>query len=72
MGDWAIVIQGTGVHHNRNYPTDANRMAAGFVEALREAGHTVKSATFTSGGRDEIDGQAYIDARDEIERPREG
>lgn len=68
MGNWAIVVQGTGGHHNRNYPKDANRMAAAFVQDLKDAGHTVESATFTHGGRDYIDGKAYIETRDEIEK----
>lgn len=54
MGDWAIVIRGLGIHHNKNRPDDANRMAAAFVEDLKEAGHTVKSATFTSGAETDL------------------
>jgi len=54
MGSWNITIQGVGVHHNHATSTDANRMAQDFVCKLREAGHTVESATFTSGGRDDL------------------
>ena len=51
MGNWNINIQGIGCHHNENLPEDAQRMAAAFVEQLKKAGHTVESATFTSGGK---------------------
>lgn len=50
MGNWAIIIQGTGQHHN-DQDNDADRIAAQFTDALVKAGHNVESATFTSGGR---------------------
>lgn len=52
MGDWNITIRGTGAHHNKNHPKDANKMARAFVEQLKEAGHYVKSASFTHGGEE--------------------
>lgn len=52
MGNWTITIQGTGAHHNKDYPGDANKMAQKFVEELKVAGQTVESATFTHGGRE--------------------
>lgn len=54
MGDWHIAIEGNGPHHNKEYDKDANKMAAEFVKALRAAGHSVESATFTHGGRDDL------------------
>ena len=54
MGQWVIEIHGTGSHHNRDYPQDANRMAAGFVEQLGLAGHTVTRATITYGGEEDV------------------
>ena len=55
MGNWNINIQGVGPHHNPNeYPQDANRMAAAFVKALKEAGHQIEKATFTHGGKEEL------------------
>lgn len=54
MGNWHISVQGIGAHHNAAYPKDANRMAARFVQELREAGHTVESATFTHGALQDI------------------
>lgn len=69
MGQWNITIQGTGAHHNKQYPADANRLAAEFVQKLRDAGHVVTHASFTSGGRDDIDaGAKYLETRDEIEK----
>lgn len=56
MGDWNITIQGTGAHHNPDNEGDADRMAKKFVQELEEAGHTIDSATFTHGGRDDLSG----------------
>ncbi len=54
MGNWNISIQGLGAHHN-GLPTDADQMAKAFVETLRQQGHhTIESATFTYGGREEL------------------
>ena len=33
-----------------DYPQDANKMAAEFVERLRAAGHAISEASFTHGG----------------------
>jgi hypothetical protein len=52
MGNWNITILGTGAHHNDYNVFDANKMADRFVQELKDAGHTVESATFTYGGRD--------------------
>lgn len=51
MGQWTIVIQGTGIHHNPD-PKDANEIAKRFVKELTDAGHQVTHAAFTSGSRD--------------------
>lgn len=55
MGDWAIVVEGTGAHHNKDFPKDADRMSQTFVDDLIRAGHTVRVATFTAGGRTVLD-----------------
>ena len=68
MGNWAINIEGVGPHHNLLNETDANRMAADFVQRLKDAGHTVRVATFHHGGADYIDsGKNYLETQDEIE-----
>lgn len=54
MGNWNINIQGVGIHHNQDQPKDANKMAKEFVRELKEAGHTVETATFTHGGKEEL------------------
>lgn len=54
MGNWNINIQGVGCHHNKDYPKDANKMAAKFVQELKAAGHTVEAAVFTHGGKTDI------------------
>lgn len=46
MGTWSIEVRGTGSHHNKGGRDDAERLAAQFVQQLRLAGHTVRSATF--------------------------
>ena len=55
MGDWAIVVHGTGAHHNQDYPNDADRLAQRFVDDLIRVGHQVHLATFTAGGRTVLD-----------------
>jgi hypothetical protein len=64
MGDWAIVIEGTGPHHNEDYASDADVMTRSFVRALQTSGHTVKRASFTHGGTElvvgvDVVGDAY-------------
>ena len=63
MGDWAIVVEGTGAHHNKDFPQDADRMTQKFVDALISAGHEVRLATFTSGGRTVLDISENYEAR---------
>jgi hypothetical protein len=53
MGDWTIVIHGTGTHHN-NKACDADQVARDMVEVLKARGHHVHGATFTHGGHDHI------------------
>lgn len=68
MGNWNITIRGVGAHHNTGYPVDANRMAAEFVQKLRDAGHTVASATITYGGEDDLSApKRYLDDRDAVD-----
>ncbi len=60
MGQWNITIRGTGSHHNRgadgkpSYPKDADRIASKVVRELREAGHTITSATITCGSEQDL------------------
>jgi hypothetical protein len=49
MSNYNINIQGIGAHHNKDNPKDADKMAAEFVEKLREAGHNVIRAEITTG-----------------------
>jgi len=73
MGNWTIVIEGHGIHHNRLESRDANRMAADFVQRLKDVGHEVHYASFTHSGIDFINhGAAYNETRDDIEKPKEG
>lgn len=68
MGNWNITIRGVGAHHNKGNADDANRMAAEFVQQLKDAGHTVTGATITHGGEDDVSGgEAYLTERDKLE-----
>lgn len=53
MGNWQILIRGSGPHHNKDNPGDADRIAAGTVAALFKAGHRVKMAVFTIRGQED-------------------
>lgn len=53
MGNYTIVIYGTGSHHN-GLPSDADKIAEKFVEELKKAGHLEVDATFTSSSRHHI------------------
>jgi hypothetical protein len=72
MGDWAIVIQGTGAHHNKEFPKDADRMSQRFVDELVEAGHEVRLATFTSGGRTVLDTVDNVASKHRVSLARQG
>lgn len=49
MGNWAIIIEGVGWHHNNGRPDDADQLARQVVQTLVEAGQTVTHAAFVSG-----------------------
>lgn len=51
MGNYCIVIEGVGQHHNGDYEKDADRLAELFVEQLRNKKHTITHASFTHGGK---------------------
>lgn len=54
MGNWTIVIHGTGPHHNQGVqPYDADKIAQSTVQTLLQGGHQVTSCSFTHGGREE-------------------
>ena len=66
MGNYAIVIMGTGCHHNADNHTDADRMAHQFVNKLVEAGHTIDGTAFqvmTEGRKPEalLEGKPIVD-----------
>lgn len=49
MGNWTIVIHGTGCHHNAKH-YDAEQLAAKFVAELKAQGHSIEGAALTFGG----------------------
>jgi hypothetical protein len=48
MGNWAIHVEGHGIHDNK-IENDADTLLADFVKKLRDAGHVVSSASFHAG-----------------------
>lgn len=54
MGQWTIVIHGTGQHHNGGDDKDANRMLKDFVTNLRNSGQMIDDARFTHSAREKI------------------
>lgn len=48
MGNWRIVIEGTGPHHGppEQHAADAEKLAARFVAQLVESGHSIAAARF--------------------------
>lgn len=46
MGNYKIIIEGVGSHHNSNDPADADVMAVDFVKALQGKGHSISKADF--------------------------
>lgn len=55
MGDWTIVIEGTGCHHNGSAAEefhDADLMTKEFIERLKGAGHQIRHASFNCGMAD--------------------
>lgn len=53
MGNWTLVIEGTGPHHNGK-PEDVERLAAGIVKVLEQKGHYIEAAHVVTGKRDDI------------------
>lgn len=54
MGEWTIVIEGRGMHHNNGYPKDSDTMLKNFIDELKTAGHVINHASFTYSGRNEF------------------
>lgn len=51
MGNWAMFVAGTGVHHNQDCPADADKQFKAFVDQLKTSGQTVEHASMTYGAR---------------------
>ena len=54
MGQYTIVIEGEGLHHNTDEPKDADRMLNKFLDDLKVAGHGIEHVSFTSISREII------------------
>jgi hypothetical protein len=50
MGNWTIVIEGTGQHHN-SHKDDADAMFEQIVAHLVKRGQTINHASITTSGR---------------------
>ncbi len=55
MGNWTIVIEGKGPHHNKDNPGDADIMLLEFIEKLQANGQHVSHASFTQSGRETLE-----------------
>lgn len=55
MGDWNILVSGTGVHHN-GIQKDADQAFKRLVQELESTGHKIRFAAFTMG----TDGTQFI------------
>jgi len=65
---WAVTISGFGPLHNTQNPSDANRLVALFIKALRGAGHIVSHASITHGEEDGLtEPDEYLAALDAVE-----
>lgn len=53
MGNYAIIIEGVGAHHNSD-PHDADQLAAEIADRLRAYGHNVTAASFVYGGKQDM------------------
>jgi len=53
MGNYTIVISGTGQHHN-GMPEDADALTRDTVNRLINAGHSIESASICAGGREDL------------------
>lgn len=51
MGNWVIIIEGTGAHHNGDPKVDADLAMVKFVEELQDSGQHLDHVSFTYGGR---------------------
>lgn len=52
MGNWAIIINGCGQHHNKDRENDADEIFKAAVQKLKEAGQHVEYAAIVYGGQD--------------------
>lgn len=62
MGQWTIVVEGTGAHHGQ-YEYDAERMARQFVDELTARGHSVNHASITCSYRENLLGERRPDIK---------
>ncbi len=53
MGNWTIVISGSGSHHN-GLENDVEQKAAVFVKNLEDVGQVIDFATVTTGLHTEV------------------
>jgi len=51
MGNWTILINGQGCHHNSREDIDADLATKKFIELLKAQGHSIEQADFIVHGR---------------------
>jgi cell wall-associated NlpC family hydrolase len=53
MGNWTMVIEGTG-QHNSNSKNDSDELLREFVMVLKQSGQIVDHVTITAGMRETV------------------
>lgn len=59
MGDWTLIVEGAGPHHNANIG-DVDVIVAQMFEALKNNGHQIKHASFVLGEAESLKGAEVI------------
>lgn len=69
MGNWVLVIHGTGPHHNgKDY--DIEHQTLDFLKFLRANGHTISKADVVAGGAiDLLYQERYMDENLKLTKP---
>jgi hypothetical protein len=54
MGNWTLIVQGTGCHHNGDKEFDADVITERVAGLFTEHGHVIESVDLTTGGRQRV------------------
>lgn len=51
MGNYTIIIEGSGLHGNENNPDDADKLLLEFISDLKKKNHNIQHVSFTGSQR---------------------